>query len=810
MSDALIWDSFRRYGHLAARLDPLGRLLPVEHPALQAKGKEAERARAAYCGSIGAEFLHVEDPERVGWIAERLEGPAPQFDRSALLDQLIRAEVFEQVAQTRYLGAKRYSLEGNTALIPLLHEMLQGAGERGALQAVMCMSHRGRLNVLVNIVGKDPADVFSQFEDVDPRSILGAGDVKYHIGATGTFTCRQGGPMRISLVSNPSHLEAVNPVAMGRTRAKQARFGDHAWDKVVPITQHGDAAFAGQGITAETLNLAGLPGFTVGGTIHVVVNNLIGFTATPPSLHSTRYSTDLAKRLPIPIFHVNGEDPEAVLRVAQIALEYRYKFWSDVVVDLIGYRRHGHSEVDDPSVTQPLLYHKVQSWPLLWKSYGKQIGEPEEATAARQQTIRNEMDEHQSRAKKMKEAPVLRTLPGYWDAYAGGDYDPAFEVPTGITQERLQEISSRITRWPDSFHIHSKVKRLLEERREMGEGKRPVDWGMAEHLAFASLLWEGTRIRLEGEDSRRGTFNQRHSVLVDAETEQEYVPLRNLHAGQAIFEAYDSALSEAAPLGFEYGFSRDFPEALVMWEAQFGDFANCAQTIIDQFASATEDKWGLLSGLVMLLPHGYEGQGPEHSNARPERFLQLCGEDNMQVCQPSGAAQYFHLLRRQALRRWRKPLVVFTPKGFLRHPRATSSLAEFSRDRFLTVLPDQDLERADRVLLCWGKIGHELKAEREKRKETSTAIVLLEQMYPFPEKELAAELDRLAARTIVWVQEEPANMGAQAFVMPQLQRIAGSRPVRSIKRSASASPATGSGKAHGIEQATLLAMAFHD
>ncbi len=810
MNTGPVWDAFRRHGHLAAKLDPLGRLAPVDHPALRATGADADRARAAYCGSIGAEFLHVEDPERVAWLAERLEGPPPAADRASLLDQLIRAEVFEQVAQTRYLGAKRYSLEGNTALIPLLSEVLQGAGERGAEQAVICMSHRGRLNVLVNIVGKDPADVFSQFEDVDPRSILGAGDVKYHIGATGEFQCRRGGPIRISLVSNPSHLEAVNPVAMGRTRAKQARFGEKAFDKVVPITLHGDAAFAGQGVTAETLNLASLPAFTVGGTIHVIVNNLIGFTTTPGSLHSTRYSTDLAKRLPIPILHVSGEHPEAVVRVAGLALEYRHRFASDVVVDLIGYRRHGHSEVDDPSVTQPILYRKIQSWPLLWKSYAKVIGESEAESSARQQAIRQEMDERQQRAKQATEVPPLRTLPDSWISFSGGDYDTAFEVSTGISAERLQEIAGRITTWPSGFHIHPKVKRLLDERRDMGQGRRPVDWGMAEHLAFGSLLWDGTRIRLEGEDSRRGTFNQRHSVLVDTETEAEYVPLRNLHPAQGVFEACDSALAEAAPLGFEYGFSRDFPEALVLWEAQFGDFANCAQIIIDQFACATEDKWGLLSGLVMLLPHGYEGQGPEHSNARPERFLQLCGEDNMQVCQPSTSAQYFHLLRRQALRRWRKPLVVFTPKGFLRHPSAASPLAEFSGNRFLNVLPDREIARAGRVLLCWGKIAHELKAERERRQDTATAIVRIEQMYPFPELELAEELDHHGTRDIVWVQEEPANMGALSFVLPYLQRIAGNRPVRSVKRSASASPATGSGKAHGIEQATLLALAFHD
>ncbi|MBI3667018.1 MAG: 2-oxoglutarate dehydrogenase E1 component [Acidobacteria bacterium] len=807
MSHSDVPEAFLRWGYLQAQLDPLGRLRPQPHPELERTGEAADRGRAIYCGSIGVEFMHIPYPDRCRWIQERMESEAPPADRPRILEQLIRADTFERVLQTRYLGTKRYSLEGATALIPLLDEILEAASRQGADQVVLGMSHRGRLNVMAHIVGRRPADIFARFEDVDPRSVLGGGDVKYHIGATGEFTGRNGRRMRVSLVSNPSHLEAVDPVVLGRARAWQDRLGETGRARVLPITLHGDAAFAGQGIVAETLNLADLRGYSAGGTIHVIVNNLIGFTTTPRDLHSSRYSSDVARRLPIPIFHVNGEDPEAVVRAARLALEYRYAFWSDVVVDLIGYRLHGHSEVEDPTTTQPLLYEKIKNHPPLWKSFAGIIGEDPAAAEELAGRIRRELEQEQEQARRRK-AP-LRELPEYWSAFVGGPYDPAYEVETALAPARLLEIADRITTVPEGFHVHPKIKWGLEQRREMARGKRPVDWGMAEALAFGGLLREGTRVRLSGEDSRRGTFNQRHAVLLDVETEEEYCPLGHLRPGQGAFECYDSPLSEAAVLGFEFGYSRDFPEALVIWEAQFGDFANGAQVIIDQFVSATEDKWGLLSGLVMLLPHGYEGQGPEHSSARLERFLQLAGEDNLQIVYPSTSAQYFHLLRRQAMRRWRKPLVVFTPKSLLRDPRACSPVEEFTQGRFLTVIPDLRITAAERVLVCSGKIGHELRAERERRGAASTAIVLVEQLYPFPEQELAAELERhAAAREVVWVQEEPANMGALFFVRPRLRRLAGPRPLRSVKRSASASPATGSAKAHAIEQAALLELAF--
>jgi 2-oxoglutarate dehydrogenase E1 component len=631
--------------------------------------------------------------------------------------------------------------------------------------------------------------------------------VKYHIGATGDYTTRGGKNIHIHRVSNPSHLEAVNPVTVGRTRAKQDRAGEGGKAKYLPLLVHGDAAFAGQGITAETLNYAGLAGYTVGGTVHVIVNNLIGFTTNAREEHTSRFSAQLGRRQSIPIFHVNGEDVDAVLRIARIATEYRYKFGTDVIIDLIGYRRHGHSEVDDPTVTQPLMYKAIKEHPPLYQIYAKQLGI--ENIAEQVSAIKSEYEAAQKSATQVTKKPTMRSLPKYWDGYFGGRYNPDYERPTGVAREELISLTQRLTTYPEGFHIHPKVKKLLEQREEMGTGKKPLDYGMAEALAFASLVKEGIPVRLSGQDSRRATFNQRHSMLLDIEDETEYVPLRNIAPGQAACDIYNSTLSEAGVMGFEYGYSRDYPEALVLWEAQFGDFANVAQAVIDQFVCAGEDKWGLLSGLVLLLPHGYEGQGPEHSSARIERFLQLAARDNIQICQPSNAAQYFHLLRRQALRKWRKPLVVFTPKSMLRHPDALSPLEDLTHQKFLPVIPDTEAQAAKRILICTGKIGHELRTERQKRQDFSTAIIFLEQMYPFPEAELTAELERnKTARDIVWVQEEPSNMGALFYMLPRLKRIANDRPVLSVKRSASASPATGSAKAHEVEQKTILALAF--
>jgi 2-oxoglutarate dehydrogenase E1 component len=803
-------NAYRRLGYLLADLDPMNRIEPEAQPGLaDSDPATAAYARRIYCGTIGVEYMHIPDPERRRWIEERLEAAPPRLDQARILDLLTRADTFEQFLQARYLGTKRFSVEGVEALLPCLDEMLQDAADHRAHQVVIAMSHRGRLNVMVHTVGRSPSEILAGFEDVDPRSTFGGGDVKYHMGATGEFTGRNGQKVSIHLVSNPSHLEAVDPVALGRVRAKQVRLGDdESHERVFPIVLHGDAAFAGQGVLAETLNMSDLHGYRVGGTVHVIVNNLIGFTTEPKALHSSRFASDVARRLPVPIFHVNGEDPDAVARIARIAVDYRFAFKSDVVVDLIGFRRHGHSEVDDPTITQPLLYKKIQVHPPLWKLYARDIGVDEAEAQRREEAIRAELDAAHKAASTLAKKPTMRTLPAYWDRYQGGWWKAVYEVKTGLGAAEIAALTAPLTTAPEGFHVHKKIQALLAQRAEMGNGKRPIDYGMAEALAFGSLVKAGTPVRLSGQDSRRGTFNQRHSVLIDVENADEYTPLEHVAAGQARFEVYDSMLSEAAVLGFEYGISRDFPEALICWEAQFGDFANGAQIIIDQFISAGEDKWHLLSGVVMLLPHGYEGQGPEHSSARIERYLQLCAEDNLQVCQPSTAAQYFHLLRRQALIPWRKPLIVFTPKSMLRHKDSASSLEDFARDRFQRVIDDLGVADAQRVLLGSGKIVHELRREREKRQDTSTAILALDQLYPFPKEELAAALARHPhARSVIWVQEEPANMGALSFVQPRIERLTG-KPIRSVKRSASGSPATGSAKAHGIEQQTLLTLAF--
>ena len=802
-----VFDIFRRWGYLQASLDPLGQYLPPEpFPTPVPEGNFAREARGFYCGTIAAEFMHIANPEQRQWIEQRLETAAPNPDQARILSQLIRADVFEQVIQARYLGTKRFSLEGLTALIPFLDQLLDTSASQGVTTGMLAMSHRGRLNVMVNTIGRHASEIFTKFEDVDPRSTLGGGDVKYHIGATGTYTALNGQSIALHLASNPSHLEAVDPVVLGRARAKQERLGKDGKSKVLPVIIHGDAAFAGQGIVAEVLNMATLPGYNVGGTVHIIVNNLLGFTAVPEESNSSRFATDLAKRLPIPIFHVNAEDPAAVVRIAALAADYRATFCSDIVVDLIGYRRHGHSEVDDPTVTQPRRYALIKDRKPLSELYAAAAGIDAKSEIA---SVQQEFLDQQKVASTADHIPHLAQLPDYWAPFHGGDLQPSDERATGLPADRINALVQALIRYPADFNIHAKVKKLFEQRAEMGEGKRPFDYGMAELVAFASLLEEKIPVRLTGQDSERGTFNQRHAVMVDIETERKFFPLQHLSDSQARFEVYNSLLSEAGVLGFEYGFARDYPEALVLWEAQFGDFANGAQIIIDQFIAAGEAKWGLLSGVVMLLPHGYEGQGPEHSSARMERYLQLCANDNMQICQPSTAAQHFHLLRRQALRPWRKPLVVFTPKSMLRHPDASSSPADFAVNNFQNVLPDTSVNNLRRILVCSGKIGHNLRVEREKRKDTSVAILFLEQLYPWPAEELQAALDQHPdAKEIVWVQEEPANMGAHFYVMPLLRRLARDRTVLSVKRSATASPATGSAKAHELEEKTLIDVAF--
>ncbi len=804
-----IADAFRRWGYLEAELDPLGRVIPERQAELPREGREAERYRRVYCGSLGVEFMHISDPQRRRWIQERMEGDSEQVDTDTVLDQLMRVDLLEQLLQTRYLGTKRFSIKGVDALVPLLSELLEQAAGFDAERAILAMSHRGRLNVMIHIVGRPAEEIFAGFEDVDPKSTLGGGDVKYHLGATGTFAARNGKELAIHLVSNPSHLEAVDPVALGRVKARQVRRGDAGTRAILPILMHGDAAFAGQGMVAEILNMSSLSGFSVGGAVHIIVNNLIGFTATPDELHSSRFASDVAKRLPIPIIHVNGEDLAAVMRAGRLAIQYRYEFGTDVVIDLIGYRMYGHSEVDDPTITQPLLYRKIKDRPPLWESFAERAGVPEEDLEPRISEIKSELESAIGQAKERTRRPIMRQLPPYWEDYFGGRYRADVEVDTGLDREKILDLGQRLLRLPDGFHVHPKVQRLLDQRLEMAQGERPVDFGMAEALAFASIVDGGQPVRLTGQDSRRGTFNQRHSYLIDVENGDEYCSLQHISKGQGEFAALDSMLSEAAVLGFEYGYSRDFPEALVLWEAQFGDFANGAQVIIDQFITAAEDKWELLSGLVVLLPHGYEGQGPEHSSARIERFLQLAARDNIQVAQPSTAGQYFHLLRRQALRQWRKPLIAFTPKSMLRHPSASSDLNELEFARFRTVRSATNVEDARRILVCTGKIGHELERERQDRGDSSVDIIFIEQLFPFPEQELREIFERHPKATeVVWVQEEPANMGALFFVEPRIRRLAAHLHFRSVKRSATGTPATGSAKAHQVEQKTLLTLAF--
>jgi len=807
-------DAYRRWGYLKASIDPLQRIAPYEHPDIadtRALGsrEDHEKWQSMYCGPIGFEFMHMVQRDRVEWMRDMIEaGPTPVESRW-VLQRLMEVELFERFLHLKYVGSKRFSIEGVAALIPLLDSVLDASGAHGADHLYMAMSHRGRLNVMKEIVNLPIEDVFAGIEDVDARSVLGSGDVKYHIGATGRYTTRSGQDIEVHLTSNPSHLEAVDSVVMGRARARQERWGAEGINRILPVTLHGDAAFAGQGITSETLNMADIAGYTVAGTIHIIVNNLIGFTAEPAALQSTRFSSDAAKRLSIPILHVNAEEPEAVWWAGRIAAEYRYRFRDDVLIDLIGFRRYGHSEVEDPTVTQPLLYEKIAKHPQAWEVYAQSLQLDAATVEEMKQKATAGLSESHEKGRAYQKRPVFWKLPKFWGKYQGGDYDPAYEVPTQLEMDKLRAIADRLTHVPDGFAIHPKIAKLLQQRAEMAAGTRRVDWGMAEALALGSLVSESMPVRLTGQDSRRGTFNHRHAALIDTRNGSDYVPLAHIAEGQAPFVAIDSPLTEAAALGFEYGYSREFPDALVLWEAQFGDFANGAQIIIDQFVCAGEDKWNLLSGLVMLLPHGSEGQGPEHSSARPERFLQLAAQDNIQVAQPSTAGNYFHLLRRQALRTWRKPLIVMTPKSILRAEPACSPVEELANGSFRPVLADDEAQNVRGIILCTGKIAHELRAERAARGAMDRAIVTLEQLYPFPADALREALARHPADAkITWVQEEPANMGALSFVRHRIKDATGGRYVTSVKRFESASPATGSAKAHALEQKALIKLAF--
>jgi len=778
--------------------------------------------RQTYCGTIGVEYMYISDPAEKRWWQQRLESirSTPSYSaekKRHILDRLTAAEGLERYLHTKFVGQKRFSLEGGESFIAAMDEIVMHAGEMGVEEIVIGMAHRGRLNVLVNTLGKMPKDLFAEFEG-KAAGDLPAGDVKYHNGFSSDVTT-PGGPVHLSLAFNPSHLEIVNPVVEGSVRARQERRGDHKREKVLPILVHGDAAFAGQGVVMETLNLAQTRGYRTGGTVHVVINNQIGFTTSDPrDSRSTLYCSDVVKMIEAPVLHVNGDDPEAVVLCAELAMDYRQAYKKDVVIDIVCFRRLGHNEQDTPAVTQPLMYKKIGQHPGTRKLYGDRLitqgtlkaEEPDEMVKA----FRAAMDAGRH--------TVDLVLTNYKSQYAV-DWSPFLNrkwtdhADTAVPMAELKRMAERITTVPANFKLHPLVEKVVADRRAMGEGKLPIDWGMAEHLSFASLVASGYPVRITGQDSGRGTFTHRHAVLHDQNRERwdagVYVPLQNVSDKQAPFLVIDSVLSEEAVLAFEYGYSCAEPNALVIWEGQFGDFVNGAQVVIDQFISSGEVKWGRQSGLTLMLPHGYEGQGPEHSSARLERFLQLAADNNMQVAQPTSAAQIFHLLRRQMIRPFRKPLVIMTPKSLLRNKEAASSLTDLARGEFQTVIADgsaADAKKVKRIVLCSGKVYYDLAATRKDREIDDMVILRLEQLYPFPHKTLAGEFKKYPNATeIMWVQDEPQNQGAWFYVQHHLlENMSDGQKLGYAGRAASASPAVGYYAMHNEQQKALLDQAF--
>jgi 2-oxoglutarate dehydrogenase E1 component len=773
--------------------------------------------RETYCRTIGVEYMHLQNTRIRRWLESRMEPwrNHPRYERIRkvrILEQLNYAELFERFLQTRYTGQKRFSLEGAEPLIPLLETIVERAPDLGVREIVLGMAHRGRLNVLVNTLRKPYQEVFAQFEDTFlPDSADGDGDVKYHLGFS-SDRVTHGKKLHLSLSPNPSHLEAVDPVVEGRTRAKQTLFGDKERRWGIPVLVHGDAAFAGQGLVAETLELSQLEGYTTGGTIHIVINNQIGFTTNPIDARSTPYCTDVGKMLQVPIFHVNGEDPEAVCYVAQLALEFRQEFRQDVIIDMFCYRKYGHNEGDDPSYTQPVMYKKIEGRPSPARVYMDRLVKNGVLTQAESEAISARFEgKLQQALDSVKQGPhiypLMHGFEGHWKGMTPEySHDP---VQTGVDEKVLRQVASALTRYPEGFNVNPKLARLLDTWYHAVHERKPIPWALGETLAFGSLLLEGIPVRLSGQDSRRGTFSQRHSVLFDTRNGAPFTPLSNLGPQQAPFQVYDSMLSEAAVLGFDFGYSLDSPGTLVLWEAQFGDFANGAQVIIDQFVVSSESKWQRDSGLVMLLPHGYEGQGPEHSSARLERYLQSCAEDNLQVCYPSTPAQYFHVLRRQMKRRFRKPLVLMTPKSLLRDPLCVSTVEDLVSGRFLEVIDDSQADPASvrRVVLCSGKVYYDLLKYRTQEAIRDVALIRLEQFYPFHERMVQNVLDRYhKAREWVWAQEESQNMGGWTFVEPRSRALG--CDIRYAGRDASASTATGSQQVHLREQRELVEAAL--
>ncbi|MDO4665719.1 MAG: multifunctional oxoglutarate decarboxylase/oxoglutarate dehydrogenase thiamine pyrophosphate-binding subunit/dihydrolipoyllysine-residue succinyltransferase subunit [Actinomycetaceae bacterium] len=838
---AEIIHAYRSRGHLAADTDPLD-YRQRRHPDLKLSsygltvwdldrsfptggfgGKShmtlreiLDQLRDTYTRTVGIEYMHIQDPAQRTWVQRQIEKPyakPSQKEQEKILSTLNHAEAFETFLQIKYVGQKRFSLEGGESLIPFLDRVLTRAAYAGIPDATIGMAHRGRLNVLANIGGKSYAQIFSEFEgNADPRQVQGSGDVKYHLGTEGVFSPADGVATRVTLAANPSHLEAVNGVLEGITRAKQDTLENYGEYPVLPILIHGDAAFIGQGVVYEILNMSQLPAYRTGGTIHVIVNNQIGFTTPPTSGRSTRYPTDLAKGLQVPIFHVNADDPEEVVRIAELAFEYRQEFHKDVIIDLVCYRRRGHNEGDDPSMTQPIMYSLIDSIPSTRAVYTKNlIGRGDitmETAEAALKEYNDELDRilHETREQGWKPTEGDRGL-----AKPSSQLEDAGRMvgwKSAITQEVMERIGDAFAQIPADFVPHPKMKKLVEKRAKMTrEGK--IDWGFGELLAFGSLLMEGTPVRMSGQDCRRGTFVQRHAVLHDHETGAEWTPLNFLTPDQEQLRIFDSSLSEYGPLGFEYGYSVERPEALVIWEAQFGDFANGAQTIVDEFISSAEQKWGQNSSLVMLLPHGYEGQGPDHSSGRIERYLQLAAQDNMRICQPSTPANHFHLLRSQAYLQPRKPLILFSPKQLLRLSAATSSVADFTEGHFMPVIGEVDhnivdnASAVDRVIITSGRVYYDLVKQRVNRGDNRTAIVRLEQYYPLPEDELKAALAPFAGAEIVWVQDEPRNMGAWPFLAMNWDLSA-----RAVTRPASAAPSAGSTGKHKVEASALFDEAF--
>jgi 2-oxoglutarate dehydrogenase E1 component len=837
--------SYRGRGHIIAAVNPLGATNPcppelelefygfteselnmlVNFPTLHCETPLTvreifQRLRDTYCRSIGAQFLHIDDLKRRQWLQHRMENSQNRLELSRneqlrILTRLTDAVVFEEFLRTKFLGAKTFSLEGCETLLPLLDFTIEKSGHQGVKTIIIGMGHRGRLNVLAHIVGKDSCEIFQEFTDSNPKLWPERGDVKYHLGHSGDWTISDGRKVHLSLCFNPSHLEFVNPVVLGRVRAHQDRFGDRDCRQVLGILIHGDAAFAGEGVVQETLNMSKLSGYAIGGALHIIVNNQIGFTTPPGEGRSTTYATDVARMLQVPIFHVNGEDPEAVAQVVQLAMDFRTEFQSDVFIDMYGYRRLGHNETDEPTFTQPVLYKKIAERPNVREGYLEHLLEFKNITREETDKIlaeRHAKLEQRLQAARVSQCEIIPERHNIWSDYYGGR-EPAGEPDTGVEIKTLSALLQKLTKLPTGFQVHPKLERMLAARREMADGKIPLDWSAAEALALATLTTTGVRIRLTGQDTGRGTFSHRHAILHDQTDGHTIVPLQNLVPEQSPVDIINSPLCETGALGFEYGYSLDCPKSLVLWEAQFGDFVNAAQVIIDQFITSAETKWRRLSGLVMLLPHGFEGMGPEHSSARLERFLTLAAEDNIQIIQPTTPAQFFHVLRRQVIRNWRKPLIVFTPKSLLRHPKVISSLEDCADGKFQRVLLDDfKSQNVKRILLCTGKVYYDLAAYREEHKHDGVAIIRLEQLYPLPAASLDAALSAYAENTpVFWVQEEPMNMGAWRYLHEKFGRKLFHRfPFAPVSRVESASPATGSSHAHKLQQAQLVACAFGD